>query len=87
MRRDASEELTDIASQLSELCHSLVHSRRQDTLSMSLKLGAAQKSKEKAEAAKSQAETALKEKETTISKQDKLIAYYESVLGKKKPSS
>lgn len=76
LRRDAEQELNDIATKFGMLCSSLVAARRADTLVMAQKLAIAEQEKESAE-------RALQNQNALLSVQKALIAEYEKQLSSK----
>lgn len=88
IRRDAPTQLTDIASQFSQLCKSLIQSRRAEALALSQRLAEAERLKAIADNALeakdkvlTEKDRALVEKDQALEERDQLIAYYEAVLG------
>jgi hypothetical protein len=81
IRRDAPQEVTEVASKFGVLCTALVASRRHDTMIMAEKLAAADAQKEIAIAQRAAAEAELEEQKAMNSEKNSQLLYYRTLLG------
>jgi len=81
IRRDAPQEVTDVASKFGVLCTALVASRRYDTLAIAEKLAASDAKREAAEARTAAAEAEVQAQMAIVADKDSQLIYLRSLLG------